>query len=232
MIGLVNDIESTISLDAWIDLLGVVLTVILSAIVSNAVAKKNIKSQQENLDKQIDAEIQKLKIQYKYEQQRDNTNFINKLELEKLSELYELTARYGRLSNQIILAFKHLIRIKEEDRTEEDFDQYFKLRDHYEQELDNQNISRSITILINFVPDLRREWEDISKFQLRVSLTYPHQILGNKINKRYFEYEELPEHYTLSEYEEDADRFLIMTNGMLEKISERTSEVVRSMRKM
>lgn len=62
---MVLKIINSITSDAWATLFGSLLGIIISAIVSNIVSTKNIKSQQENIDRQINAEVEKIEIQYR-----------------------------------------------------------------------------------------------------------------------------------------------------------------------
>ena len=54
------------------------LGIAVSALVAFIVAKVQSKNAEIQLDKQIKAEVEKIKIQYELEQKRDNINFLNK----------------------------------------------------------------------------------------------------------------------------------------------------------
>ena len=95
--------------------------IVVSAFVAFIVAKLQSKNAERQLDKQIEAEIEKIKIQfnaevekikiqYALEQKRDNINFLNKFKLEKLTELYDLVTQYLRCVTVIINLFDKLVR--------------------------------------------------------------------------------------------------------------------------
>ena len=94
--------------DSIINLIGVVITVILSAYISNLVSKRSIES-----------EIKKLSININWSQ-KDNSNFINKLKLEKLAELYELIGQYGRFNTKATIQITRILHTATLDKISED----------------------------------------------------------------------------------------------------------------
>lgn len=75
-----------------------VILVLVPAVVSFFVAKIQSSTAEKNIIMQIDAEVKKLELQYKhdlerikleyaYQQRRDNTNFLTKIRIEEASKL-------------------------------------------------------------------------------------------------------------------------------------------------
>lgn len=59
------------------------ITSIISAVIAYFVSKQQVKSSERRLDKEINAEIKKVRYQYELEQRRDDSNFLNKFKLKK-----------------------------------------------------------------------------------------------------------------------------------------------------
>ena len=190
--------------------------IVVSAFVAFIVAKLQSKNAERQLDKQIEAEIEKIKIQfnaevekikiqYALEQKRDNINFLNKFKLEKLTELYDLVTQYLRCVTVIINLFDKLVRSSPlSEITNDEKKKFFKERTIIEDEYFEKGLAKQITMVTNYFPNLKNEWEQISSLEYRIISLYPDQILGTLTIKRE-EYSRflLPDNYTLNNYLED-----------------------------
>ena len=193
--------------------------VVVSAFVAFIVTKLQSKNAERQLDKQIEAELEKIKIQfnaevekikmqYELEQKRDNINFLNKFKLEKLTELYDLVSQNLRYVNRITFLFEELLRSKRLDEISKDEKNIFlKARTIIEDEHFEKSLTKQITIATNYFPNLKNEWEKICSLENKIITLYPDQILGTLIIKRE-EYSRftLPTGYTLNDYLEDTRR--------------------------
>lgn len=181
------------------------LGIALSALVAFIVAKVQSKNAEIQLDKQIKAEVEKIKIQYELEQKRDNINFLNKFKLEKLTELYDLVAQNLRYINKVTLLFEKLLRGKQlSEISKEEIDIFLKERNIIEEEYFEKSITKQISIATNYFPNFKNKWEQISSLEHKIINLYPDQILGTLTIKRE-EYSRflLPDNYTLNNYLED-----------------------------
>ncbi len=181
------------------------LGIAVSALVAFIVAKVQSKNAEIQLDKQIKAEVEKIKIQYELEQKRDNINFLNKFKLEKLTELYDLVAQNLRYINKVTLLFEKLLRGKQlSEISKEEIDIFLKERNIIEEEYFEKGITKQISIATNYFPNFKNKWEQISYLEHKIIHLYPDQILGTLTIKRE-EYSRflLPDNYTLNNYLED-----------------------------
>lgn len=192
----IEQVAFVIPWDSIINLVGVVITVILSAYISNVVSKRNIES-----------EIKKVEYQYKLESKKDNANFINKLKLEKLAELYELLGQYGRFNTKVTLQIKRILRTAPLDKISEDQKlRFVEERRIIEKEFEEKNIMRQISINVSYFPTMIDLWATLSAKQSRIVSMYIDQILGLKEvkNNNYVSYK-IPDDYTLDQFENDLE---------------------------
>lgn len=182
--------------------------VAMSAFVAFIVAKLQSKNSERQLDKQIMAEVEKIKIQYELEQKRDNINFLNKFKLEKLAELYDLVAQNLRYVTRITILFQELLRSKPHDEISiDEINNFLKERTIIEDEHFEKSLTKQITIVTNYFPNLKSEWERISSLEHRIIDLYPDQILGTlNINREEYSEFMLPIDYTPNDYLADTRR--------------------------
>lgn len=213
--------------------------IVVSAFVAFIVAKLQSKNAERQLDKQIEAEIEKIKIQfnaevekikiqYALEQKRDNINFLNKFKLEKLTELYDLVTQYLRCVNVIINLFDKLVRSSPlSEITNDEKKKFFKERTIIEDEYFEKGLAKQITMVTNYFPNLKNEWEQISSLEYRIISLYPDQILGTLTIKRE-EYSKftLPTDYTLNDYLEDVQRVEMRYLSYMELIAKEIGNIM------
>lgn len=219
---MVLKIINSITSDAWATLFGSLLGIIISAIVSNIVSTKNIKSQQENIDRQINAEVEKIEIQYRLEQKRDNINYLNKFKIEKLAELYELIGQYARYSTKLNLLIQEFFRKNPSLSFDEEEVALFKdNRAKIEEDFFEKNIMRKITILVAYFPNLRKKWEELTSYQSRYIDYLPDQIIGTLVIKQDgYDMYKIPENYTLKKYLDDLQSVNLVILNLIKSIED------------
>ncbi|GEM_PF-2763414 len=208
--------------DSIINLIGVVITVFLSAYISNIVSKRSIES-----------EIKKVEYQYKLESKKDNANFINKLKLEKLADLYELLVQYGRYNTKATLQINRILRIAPLDKISEDQKLIFlQERRIVEKEFEEKNIMRQISINISYFPKMVGLWTSLSSTQSRVVSMYIDQILGLKEfnNNNYVSYK-IPDDYTLDQFENDLEVVSKMIMDFIQTIEKEIGGIMNELEK-
>lgn len=219
---MVSKIINSITSDAWATLFGSLLGIIISAIVSNIVSTKNIKSQQENIDRQINAEVEKIEIQYRLEQKRDNINYLNKFKIEKLAELYELIGQYARYSTKLNLLIQEFFRKNPSLSFDEEEVALFKdNRTKIEEDFFEKNIMRKTTILVAYFPNLRKKWEELISYQSRYIDYLPDQIIGTLVIKQDgYDMYKIPENYTLKNYLDDLQSVNLVILNLIKSIED------------
>lgn len=208
--------------DSIINLIGVVITVILSAYISNLVSKRSIES-----------EIKKVEYQYKLESKKDNSNFINKLKLEKLAELYELIGQYGRFNTKATIQINRILHTATLDKISEDQKQKFiEERRIIEQEFEEKNIMRQISINVSYFPKMTGLWTTLSATQSRIVSMYIDQILGLKEfkNNRYASFK-IPDDYTLDQFENDLQEVSNLIVNFLQTIEKEIGSIMNDLEK-
>lgn len=118
------------------------ILVIVPALISYIVATQQVKETEKNLNKQIDAEIEKVKLQYKFEQKRDNNNFLIKVRIEEAKELVS-SIFYLRDNVQIYGAY-----MARGNRTSPIYKEFIE---KFQQEVNNA------TVYANYFPNLKNE---------------------------------------------------------------------------
>ncbi|MFL2117797.1 hypothetical protein ACEN4P_09180 [Marinilactibacillus psychrotolerans] len=230
MIKIETNTLNGIPIDALMGLIGSFGGIIVSAIVSYIVSKNNIKSQKESIDKQIDAEIEKIRMQYQLEQKRDNNNYLNKFKIEKLAELYELLGQFGRYNTEITLLTQNFLRESQLYFEEKDIDLFKRKKDQIEKRFFDRNTMREISILVNYFPKIRIKWETIVKLQLKYVTVYPDQIIGSLIIKQdRYENFKIPDNYTLNNYFDDLELIQIKSIDLLEHVTKETEYILNKL---
>ncbi|WP_461198045.1 hypothetical protein [Enterococcus sp. N249-2] len=218
----IEQVAFDIPWDSIINLVGVVITVILSAYISNVVSKRSIES-----------EIKKVEYQYKLESKKDNANFINKLKLEKLAELYELLGQYGRYNTKITLQINRVLRIARLDKISEDQKlRFVEERRIIEREFEEKNVMRQISINVSYFPKMIDLWATLSATQSRVVSMYIDQILGLKEfnNNNYVSYK-IPDDYTLDQFENDLEVVSKMIMDFIQIIEKEIGGIMNELEK-
>lgn len=132
---------------------------IIPAIVAYWVSKMNIKSEKENINKQILAESRRLEIQYELAQKRDNTNYLNRFKIEKLAELNELVTIFLRYDTKLTNLNEETIRrnLKENGVifTQERIDSFKAKRNEIEQIFYDEGIMKRITMMVIYFPPIK-----------------------------------------------------------------------------
>lgn len=218
----IEQVAFDIPWDSIINLVGVVITVILSAYISNVVSKRSIES-----------EIKKVEYQYKLESKKDNANFINKLKLEKLAELYELLGQYGRFNTKVTLQIKRILRTAPLDKISEDQKlRFVEERRIIEKEFEEKNIMRQISINVSYFPTMIDLWATLSATQSRIVSMYIDQILGLKEvkNNNYVSYK-IPDDYTLDQFENDLEVVSKMIMDFIQTIEKEIGGIMNELEK-
>lgn len=218
----IEQVAFDIPWDSIINLVGVVITVILSAYISNVVSKRSIES-----------EIKKVEYQYKLESKKDNANFINKLKLEKLAELYELLGQYGRFNTKVTLQIKRILRTAPLDKISEDQKlRFVEERRIIEKEFEEKNIMRQISINVSYFPTMIDLWATLSATQSRIVSMYIDQILGLKEvkNNNYVSYK-IPDDYTLDQFEKDLELVSKMIMDFIQTIEKEIGGIMNELEK-
>lgn len=218
----IEQVAFDIPWDSIINLVGVVITVILSAYISNVVSKRNIES-----------EIKKVEYQYKLELKKDNANFINKLKLEKLAELYELLGQYGRFNTKVTLQIKRILRTAPLDKISEDQKlRFVEERRIIEKEFEEKNIMRQISINVSYFPTMIDLWATLSATQSRIVSMYIDQILGLKEvkNNNYVSYK-IPDDYTLDQFDNDLEVVSKMIMDFIQTIEKEIGGIMNELEK-
>lgn len=198
---------NVVSSDALLAFWGSIITVILSTTGSYIISKKNIKNEKKRIDRMIKSEIEKVRIQYEYEQKRDNNNFLYRFKLEKLAELYELFGQFGRYNARLTIQIKELLYKERSEVTDEDIKSFLLKRSKIESEFFEEKIMRKITISTTYFPKIKENWENMSEFQNNVVHLYPDQILNlMEIKNPDFEVNKIPDGYTIGMYFKDLDK--------------------------
>lgn len=208
-----------------------IITSIISAVIAYFVSKQQVKSSERRLDKEINAEIKKVKYQYELEQKRDDSNFLNKFKLEKLAKLYELIGRYGRYNTRKINLIRQLSLFNNDRQlTDDEIDDYLDERKEIEDEEFSENLIRQITIEVCYFSEIREEWNKIHSYNFKIIDIYIDQILGHLAIKdeKYF-INKIPENYTLNNYLKDIERSYIYYINLIESIEK---EIVVIMSKL
>lgn len=218
--------------DGFLGLVGAVITVALSGFISNVVTNKNIKNERENLNKQMDAELERIKQEYVYSQKLSNSNFLYKFKLEKLAELYELVGQYSRYNAKLTILIRRLFRgHKIEDITDQQKNTFVEDRTLIEDEFFNRNVMRQISIIVSYFPDLKDVWTNTTK-QHNIIESYPDQILGlvNITNPEFFD-RKIPEYYSRNDFEKDLDNVNLLNINLLTAIETEISTIMIEMEK-
>ncbi|MHC5374533.1 hypothetical protein ACYSNU_12115 [Enterococcus sp. LJL120] len=229
------DSSNSISQDTWLNFIGSILTIILSTGIAGVTAYKSslrgIKSEHNKIDKQISAEMEKLRLQYKYEQKRDNSNFLYRFKLEKLAELYELVGQFNRQSYQLSLQSEKFFRSKKlQDITEEDKQLFKEERTTIEQGFFEKNIMRSISMNMSFFPNIDKQWIETSRLHSIIVEQYPDQILSMIVVKNPdLMFYKIPEDYTLNDFFEDINRVRVTEMNLLDAIQEEIRSIMQEM---
>ncbi|GMG69254.1 hypothetical protein [Tetragenococcus halophilus] len=222
----------SVPIEVWfnfaINILVVLISVIGSGIVSFIVARRNAKTDKENIDKQINAKVAEIDRQYEFEQRKDNHNFLYRFKLEKLAELYDLVAQYGRHCEQLRIQIESLIRNQESDKktspveniSDKEKEEYKNKKEIMEKKFFESNIMREITRDMAYFPEFNGLWKEINhEFNLYLGL-YPEQILGLLVIKNPKGYYAIiPEEYTVNKYFDDLDKFIHKPQIFLNNIS-------------
>ncbi|GIQ95202.1 hypothetical protein [Lactiplantibacillus plantarum] len=125
-----------------------------------------------NMKTQIEAELSRIRDQYEYDQKRDNNNFVNKLLLEKLSDLYSaLNTWYAEDNYNVIKDFYFEV-LEYSRNTEYKPDQAKKA---YNKSGGYKNrFSPEVYKLLAFYPDIKSEFDSLARtlFQIKVIKMY------------------------------------------------------------
>lgn len=221
--------------DAKLTFTGAILTILVSSLLaawtSYTVTKKSLKVEQENFDKQIESEIEKMKVQYMFEQRRDSINFLNQFKLEKLAELYELVSQFGRYNSQLTIQIEDLIRIKKiEQISDEEKESFKKERTRIEDNFFDRNTMRKITISMSYFTEIKHKWNRVICMHTKVVAHYPDQIFHlYEIKKpEYFDLL-IPKGYTKNDFIKDLDN---VRSGIIELLDEIDNEIGLIMKNM
>lgn len=221
----------------WNKLIVVLIGAIIPAIVSYIVSKMNIKNEKENINKQIEAEIKRVKTQYKLAQKKDNKNYLNKLKVEKLAELYPAVVKFTREINKIseftvnsINYFENSIPLKEDE---------LKVYKKIKKDIENKNIDHKlinkISVLAVYFPEIKKQWDTILfRYALYTEVYFEYLLEGEKdLENEYNIYDELyegiydvPEKYDLAQYKRDIKDLNHKTKELVNLIS---SEINQTM---
>lgn len=224
----------------WNKIITVLVTAIIPAIISFIVSKMNIKTEKENINKQIEAEIKKVKIQYELAQKKDNANYLNKLKVEKLAKLYPAVAKFNNgiaiLSEFTINSidyFKNSIPLSEEE-----INIYKNEREEIKNMYIDENLIAEISTLAVYFPNIKEEWDTvIFRYPLYIEI-YPKYLLkGEKdLEVQYRIYEELykgiydmPKNYNINKCKQDLENLNLRTKNIGNLISEEINKTMNTL---
>ncbi|MGM0214946.1 hypothetical protein [Enterococcus sp. AZ109] len=161
MTDIVNQItKSDVIIAAMIGLFGI----IISAVVSYIVAKVQSKSTERNLKAQLESEIKKIELQYEMQKSLDNHNFINRLLLEKMTELQHEYNKWIQVSKKD--AEIHL-ELTQSYKCE--FDKEIELGRIIEENRKKRiELTENVDVLVNYFPDLKSVWDDAKSYSMEM----------------------------------------------------------------
>lgn len=141
---------------AIISLIGILISVCVSYIV----VKIQTKSASKDLDRQLLMEVSKMELEYTLKAKNESKIYVNRLLLEKATELQSIFPNWIRMCWRSADRQKDYLKLSNKTKEE-----YVKMRkDIDEIEQSDLIVYRQVSILFNYFPDLRKEYDKVSLF--------------------------------------------------------------------